>query len=43
MQVELTTKRLLYNIARVDYRYGRITEEEVEKRKKDWEAELKQK
>jgi hypothetical protein len=43
MEVELTTKRLLYNMARVDHRYGRIDDEELERRKKDWEAELKSK
>ena len=38
--IYLTTKRLLYNIAKVDYRYERVTKEFVDKRKKDWEAEF---
>ena len=37
--IYLTTKRLLYNIARVDFEYERVTKEFVEKRKKDWEDE----
>lgn len=37
--IYLTTKRLLYNLARVDFDYGRITQEELNKFKKDWEAE----
>lgn len=37
--IYLTTKRLLYNIARVDFDYGRVSEEFVEQRKKDWETE----
>jgi len=35
----LTTKRLMYNMARVDLRYGRVSEEYVEQRKKIWEDE----
>lgn len=35
----LTSKRLLYNIARVDFEYGRVTKEFVNKRKKEWEIE----
>ena len=38
--IYLTTKRLLYNIARVDFGYERVTKEFVEKRKKDWEVEF---
>ena len=37
--VYLTTKRLLYNMARVDLRYGRVSEEYVQMRKKNWEDE----
>ena len=37
--IYLTTKRLLYNIAKVDLRYERVSEEYVTQRKKDWEAE----
>jgi len=37
--IYLTTKRLLYNIARVDLRYERVSKDYVEKRKKDWEDE----
>lgn len=38
--IYLTTKRLLYNIARVDFEYGRATKEFVEKRKTEWETEF---
>lgn len=38
--IYLTTKRLLYNIARVDFRYERVSQEYVEKRKQDWEIEF---
>lgn len=38
--VYLTTKRLLYNIARVDFRYERISEDYVNRRKLDWELEF---
>ena len=38
--IYLTTKRLLYNIARVDFEYGRVTEQYVEKAKQDWEVEF---
>jgi len=38
--IHLTTKRLLYNIARIDFNYGRVTKEFVEQRKRDWEAEF---
>lgn len=38
--IYLTTKRLLFNMATVDYRYGRVTEEFLNKRKKDWEDEF---
>lgn len=37
--IYLTTKRLLYNLARVDFDYGRITEQELNKFKTQWEAE----
>jgi hypothetical protein len=39
-QIYLTTKRLLYNIARVDFEYGRVTEDFVNQRKQDWEIEF---
>jgi len=35
----LTTKRLLYNIARVDFEYGRVTQEFLNQRKSQWETE----
>jgi len=38
--IYLTTKRLLYNIARIDYEYGRETKEYLEMRKKNWEDEF---
>lgn len=38
--IYLTTKRLLYNISRVDFKYKRVSEEYVEKRKQDWEEEF---
>lgn len=38
--IYLTTKRLLYNIARVDFSYGRVTQEFVNQRKNDWEVEF---
>jgi len=37
--IYLTTTRLLYNMARVDYRYGRISEEELKRCKENWERE----
>lgn len=37
--IYLTTKRLLYNMARVDFEYERVTKEFVEQRRKDWETE----
>jgi len=37
--IYLTTKRLVYNVARIDFRNGRITEEELNKRKNDWLTE----
>lgn len=37
--IYLTTTRLMYNMARVDFRYGRVSEEYVEMRKQNWEAE----
>jgi hypothetical protein len=39
-QIYLTTKRLLYNMARVDFEYGRVTEDFVNQRKQDWEIEF---
>lgn len=39
-QIYLTTKRLLYNMARVDFRYERIDEQQLNKRKEDWEVEF---
>jgi hypothetical protein len=39
-QIYLTTKRLLYNMARVDFRYERIDEQQLNKRKEDWEDEF---
>ena len=38
--IYLTTKRILYNMAKVDFRYERVTKEFVEQRKQDWEAEF---
>ena len=38
--IYLTTKRLLYNMARVDFRYERVSKDYVEKRKQDWEDEF---
>ena len=40
--IYLTTKRLLYNISKVDLRYGRVTEEYVEMKRKIWEEEYNQ-
>ena len=37
--IYLTTKRLLYNIARIDFEYGRVSEEYVNRRKQIWETE----
>jgi hypothetical protein len=39
-QIYLTTKRLLYNMARVDFEYGRVTEDFVNQRKQEWEIEF---
>ena len=39
-RIYLTTKRMIYNMARVDFEYGRVSAEYVEKRKKDWEDEF---
>lgn len=36
----LTTKRILFNMARVDFEYGRVSEEFVNQRKQDWETEF---
>ena len=38
--IYLTTKRILYNMARVDFEYGRVSKEFLENRKKDWEVEF---
>jgi hypothetical protein len=38
--IYLTTKRLLYNLSKVDLRYGRVTEEYVELRRQIWEEEF---
>ena len=38
--IYLTTKRLLYNISRVDFEYGRVTEDFVNQRKQEWEVEF---
>jgi len=38
--IYLTTKRLLYNMAKVDFRYERVSKEYVEQRKQDWEIEF---
>jgi len=35
----LTTKRLLYNISRIDFEYGRVSEEFVNQKKQIWETE----
>lgn len=40
--IYLTTARLLYNIARVDHRHGRVTDEYLEMRKQNWEFEYNQ-
>lgn len=37
--IYLTTNRLLYNMARVDHRYGRISDEELKLRGDIWERE----
>ena len=37
--IYLTTTRLLYNIARVDYDYGRVDNAYLEMRKTNWEIE----
>ena len=37
--IYLTTKRLLYNVARIDFRNGRIEKSELNKVKKEWEKE----
>lgn len=37
--IYLTTKRILYNIARIDFEYGRVDKEFVKKRKLEWEQE----
>ena len=38
--IYLTTKRILYNMSRVDFEYGRVTQEFVNQRKQDWEVEF---
>lgn len=37
--IYLTTKRLLYNVARIDFRNGRIEQSELNRVKKEWERE----
>ena len=37
--IYLTTSRLLYNMARVDHRYGRVTDSYLQMRKEKWERE----
>lgn len=37
--IYLTTNRLMYNMARVDFRYGRVSEQYVQMRKENWERE----
>lgn len=37
--IYLTDTRFLYNIAKIDYRNGKITNEEFELRKETWEKE----
>lgn len=37
--IYLTTKRLLYNVARIDFRNGRIEKSELNKVKRAWEKE----
>ena len=37
--IYLTTKRLLYNVARIHFRNGRIEKSELNKVKKEWEKE----
>ena len=37
--IYLTTNRLLYNMARVDHRCGRISDEELKLREELWERE----
>lgn len=40
--IYLTTARLLYNIARVDHGYGRVSDDYLEMRKQNWETEYNQ-
>lgn len=35
-EVVLTNKRLFYNLSKVDFRYGRIKEHVLKKRRKEW-------
>jgi|TARA_B100001094_G_C18144407_1_gene779799 hypothetical protein len=37
--IYLTDKRFLYNIARIDFRQGNITDEELNLKKEAWEKE----
>jgi hypothetical protein len=37
--IYLTTKRLVYNVARIDFRNGRIEQSKLNKAKKEWEEE----
>tara|TARA_B110000858_G_C17677963_1_gene415158 strand:- start:262 stop:459 length:198 start_codon:yes stop_codon:yes gene_type:complete len=38
-RIYLTTKRLIYNVARIDHRNGHMTVENFNKAKNDWLAE----
>jgi len=38
--IYLTTKRILFNMARVDFRYGRVTKEYVNEKEQDWKREF---
>ena len=37
--IYLTDKRFFYNIAKIDFRQGKITEEELTRKKESWEKE----
>jgi hypothetical protein len=41
--IYLTTKRLLYNVARIEFDKGRISQEELNKAKFNWEVEYNDK
>jgi hypothetical protein len=38
--IYLTTKRILFNMARVDFEYGRVTKEFVNKKEQEWQTEF---